>query len=425
MDPALAQVVEHQGLHGLQLLTPSLGFEDLEQLALRDEGSKMVLDAITGLGDYAKLPAFHSRLEDTLGVPIAIFATVSFADGQPHLYTADFDFKRRNVRLLHPPSVSWGNITDPTKCLVLGIVYEFDPSKPTKGKLEQPIKFCRRVLDEAPRGAVVHDCTSFSPGSNLVGPIIASFSFAECFAVGALAKPAIALSDRGLLRVPHVEVPDRVLQAWSGVIESSIGTGLAIEDPRKIFFTANIVDEGGSVVDVVASAHDFHCMSHLLECFNTATENGVKPITKPIVFCPTNKVARRCMAVFRALASQRVREAQERGDATTANLYSSIVSNHVFQSDCSAPGLGQTYEERKRLIWRFRGAVRAVLFNVDLLSTGVDIPCCDCTYLHSPSTVSGSTSRSLKPCDMTRFCVKALLGALLSINEREFYSIFY
>ena len=213
---------------------------------------------------------------------------------------------------------------------------------------------------EVPRGAVVHECTSFSPGNNLVGPIIANFSFAECFAVGALAKPNIALSERGLLRLPDLELPQRVLQSWSGIEYFNQGTetGLAIEDPRKFSFTANIIQEDGTDINITATAHDFHCMSHLLDCFNPDIGSGLKPITKPIVFCPNNKVARRCKAVFRALASQRVRAAQQLKDTATAALYKSIISEHVFQSDCSAPNQGQSYEERQRSIWRFRGAAQ-------------------------------------------------------------------
>ncbi len=394
-DPALAKAVDKYGLHGLQLLTPSLFFEDLEQLSLTDPGSEKVLDAITRVGDYSSTAGFHAQLEEDLAAPVAIFAVVPSASGQTNFYDVDFDFKVRNVRMLHSPSDCFNPISDPSKCLVLGIVSDVDPSKPMKRVQRQPIKFCRRVTNEAPRGPVFHDCTSFSPSTNLIGPIVASFSFAECFAAGALAKPAIALSDRGLLRLPRdLAVPNEVLQFWSGITESvntKEGTGLAIEDPRKVIFTVNITRDG-AIDSVTATAHDFHCMSHLLDCFNPSFESGLNAVMKPIVFCPNNKVARRCLVVFCALLSQRLREAEQRNDATTADIYRSIISDHVFQSDVSTPGLGQTYEERQLRIWKFRGAERAVLFNSDLLSTGVDLPCCDCTYLHSPSLVRANTA---------------------------------
>lgn len=143
------------------------------------------------------------------------------------------------------------------------------------------------------------------------------------------------------------------------------------------------------------------------------------------------------MAIFRALASQRAREALDREatrmeqdreartrDREDHDFYASIQTAHVFQSDASEPGLGQSSAWREQLvsvccvgivatatlpvspilaslklhlrcprpanpqISRFRREEHAVLFNADLLSTGVDIPCCDCTYLCMPSMAS-------------------------------------
>ena len=92
------------------------------------------------------------------------------------------------------------------------------------------------------RGAVVHDCTSFSPDDNLVGPVLASFSFADCFASRALAQPRIAMSDRGMLRLSSdtVERSRGFLEEWMGLREgcSKEGTGITIEDPRKLAFSA-------------------------------------------------------------------------------------------------------------------------------------------------------------------------------------------
>jgi hypothetical protein len=233
--------------------------------------------------------------------------------------------------------------------------------------------------------------------------VLASFSFAESFASGALAKPAIALSDRGLLRLPAGDdPPQRVLQAWAGVREApgaeEEDAGVVIDDPRKFYFAADFDRGGGEVRRVTASAHDFRCMAHLLELFDPPPGRGVRAIAKPIVFCPTNAVARRCLAVFLAMAAQRAREAEERGDARRAEIYRSIGAAHVFQSDTSAPGLGQSYERRQQLVWRFRGALRFALFNVDLLSTGVDLPCCDCAYQHSPSKVGSLVVEVFESC---------------------------
>ena len=237
------------------------------------------------------------------------------------------------------------------------------------------------------RGAVVHDCTSFSPDDNLVGPVLASFSFADCFASRALAQPRIAMSDRGMLRLSSdtVERSRGFLEEWMGLREgcSKEGTGITVEDPRKLAFSATF-DNG---TQLVGTAHEFHCMAHLLDLF-APKDASTMSVTHPIVFCPSNKIARRCLAIFEALAEQQAARAERGGDRRTADICASIVASHVYQSDVSLGGQGQSYERQQQRIWRFRGAERAVLFNVDLLSTGVDLPCCDCCYLLAPSKAS-------------------------------------
>lgn len=400
-DPALGKAVERHGLHGIQLLPRSLLFEDLQRVAARNDVLSDVfsdvLNVIRDMGSYSKVPAYAKTLEGRLGRPVAIFVVVPSASDQEGMYDVEFDFSGRNFRMLHEPTgnIKFEHLMDGS-CVVLGLL-----NGPT-GEVFSCVQFS---ADEPPMGAVVHDCTSFSPGTNLIGPILTRFSFAECFASGSLAKPGLALSERGLLRVPPGLRTDEVqplLQSWAGITRSKQGegTGVSIEDPRKVFLSSTDVrrrktrhggtgGHGGQerTHRVRASAHDFHCMNHLLDLFVcTVEDHGVKPVTKPIVFCPTNRVARRNLAVFCALADQRAATAEKEGNSELASVYDSIVAAHVFQSDRSAPQLRQSYQERQKLIWRFRAAERAVLFNDDVLSTGIDLPCCDCVYLLCPST---------------------------------------
>ena len=383
-DTALKKAVERHGLHGIQLLPGSLLFEDLERVAARNDIFSDVWKAIEENGSYFKEPAYREGLERRIGKSVAIFAVVPSASGEEGMYDVKFDFSRRNFRVLHEPieKIAMEHLVDST-CVVLGLYNS------PNGSVFSCVEF---TDDKPPVGAVVHDCTSFSPGTNLVGPILSKFSFAECFASGSLAKPGLALSDRGLLRVPPGLLTEQVqvlLQAWAGVTCSEEeSTGVSIEDPRKVFLSATVGPRQGGhgrqEQIVIASAHDFHCMNHLLDLFVcTEQEHRVRPITKAIVFCQSSQVARRCMAVFRVLANLRLEREPRRAD-----VYGSIVSAHVFQSDVSNRDLKQSYEVRRKLIWRFRGAKRAVLFNVDLLSTGIDLPCCDCVYLQCPSTNS-------------------------------------
>jgi hypothetical protein len=375
-DPGLASAVAITGLHGLQLLSPSLHFQPLEHIKNGEEktAAREVLDIISELDPDAT--GFYAKLEEALGKPLAVFEVVPGAappGAESRYYDVKYDYRRRDFCQRWSPSIG---LATEDNCVVLGAVRE-----------EDRWRFFRRVGPA--RGAAIHDCSDWSGHTNLVGPILSPYSFHSSFADGSLAKGRLAFATRGILRLPPASTPpQRVLQDWAGVkAETSDSAendaGVIIQDPRRYFFRANF----NNGQQVTASAHDFRCMAQLLNLFDDEGGAGAPAVTKAIVFCPNNEVARRCLRVFKAMITQRA--GLER-DAAKHAQFSSIVADHIFQSDSSAPGAGQPYERRQQLIWRFRRATRGVLFNVDLLSTGVDLPCCDCVFLHSPSKASYS-----------------------------------
>ena len=189
-----------------------------------------------------------------------------------------------------------------------------------------------------------------------------------------------------------------MLKSWLGVSLDQGASGgeeggICVQDPRKL--VCRVTLDSGEHGQVIGTAHELHAMAHLLDLFNPANEGigvgCVVPITHPIVFCPSNAIARKCLAIFKALAGQRAARAERQGDQPTRAMFKALAASagHVYQSDVSLGGAGQSYERQQRLIWRFRLDERAVLFNVDLLSTGIDLPCCDCAYQLMPTKVRG------------------------------------
>lgn len=402
-DPAVEAAVEQHGLHGFQLLSRCLRFE---RLAPDSEAARVIATL-----SAAPPNTFFYRLEDALGCPLTVFRTVPGAGGAGGSYDAAYDSSRQDFHMLHLPTAANRRITS-DNCIVLGMCGDFGSGSTV---------FSQRL--GAARGAAVHDSTSFAPASNLVGPILSTHSAYDCVLAGSLAPMRLAFAPRGPLCLPpdgEASAPTlRALRAWCGVAEEHgrDGPSVIVHDPRRYFFDATFDDDAR----VKASAHDFHCMAQLLDLFDPG--NGPSsaargpPIKKPIVFCPTNQVARRCMAVFKAMAAQRSREAAAAGDSMRAELFGSIGADHIFQSDVYAPGAGQSYARRQQLVWRYKGAARHVLFNRDLLSTGVDLPCCDCTFQHSPTKVQPCTIHACTAAARVDSIMIAA-GAALMIKKR-------
>ncbi|KAL4854330.1 hypothetical protein ACK3TF_004858 [Chlorella vulgaris] len=444
-DPALHSAAKKNGLHGLMLLSPSLLFRSLntnsacalpgDDQAVFDDGSSPELtigklrECLLAIQSNRELmftedstQSFFGELEKMLERPVACFYVTPsskwpsedkiksddsagntddtawpVADGDRstedeqrnylELFDAEFDWGRRNFKPVYSHTLASGGKLR-GEPLVLGLWHPEDSAW----------EFSLRVGPA--RGTVVHDSTSYLRNINLVGPILTSYSFAQCFRDNSLARPWLALSDNGVLRLPSHEVDrhQRSLRAWAGLSNEAAADDddkVIVQDPRKFFF--KLCASGSE--SVIGTAHDFHSMAHLLDLFTpiasvecgtggpgsaSGSSNGAGaipgvqrgPVMKAIVFCTSNVMARRCLHIFKTLAKAR------KLDITAAHVYQSDVT---LGTGGGSSGRGQTYERRQQLIWQFRSVERGVLFNVDLLSTGVDLPCCDCVYLHSPT----------------------------------------
>ncbi|WIA15725.1 hypothetical protein OEZ85_002345 [Tetradesmus obliquus] len=273
-DPALRDCVEMHGMHGLMLLSKSLEFKALDASDWDEDRMELVTclrELVQQIDSSTEDP--YNKLQAKLGQPLACFETIpspSEKRAAAGIFDAAYDFTRRDFCQLSTPKGKGEPV-------VLGVYRD-----EANGELVFSLR-----LGPA-RGPVVHDCTSFAPAENLVGPALSTFTFAECFESGALAKPRIALSARGILRLPQndAEALQEALYEWTGVRPSKKqdGGGVTIPDPRTVMFQPRF----SNGKKVVASAHDYHCAAHLLDLFNP-TDEGVVPVKKAIMFCPNNK----------------------------------------------------------------------------------------------------------------------------------------
>ena len=102
--------------------------------------------------------------------------------------------------------------------------------------------------------------------------------------------------------------------------------------------------------------------------------------SKIMVFCWRNEECRRCLALFKLLLEQRIEEAKDNREL--ADRLSEVHSAHIYAT-WTRNEVTEVMEERvqKRLLYQFKMGKIEVLFNANLLSTGIDIPCTDAVVL--------------------------------------------
>jgi superfamily II DNA/RNA helicase len=247
------------------------------------------------------------------------------------------------------------------------------------------------------RGLVVHDSTDCQRGRNLIGRALHTYTFGEAFAAEPriLARPAVATYVIDPLAIP-LAANDLSLNAvnaclgyevereWDAQAQRMVPTGVKVKSASKIFFEVLFNDlqvSGTAAPKVVVTMKEYAAMILVIRLL----EQG--QVRKPIVFCPSAASCRRSMALLRLLLRRHWR---------SHPLLANVGSGHVFQSATNyvmdADGNQQGEQEamplhvRHHLLGEFQSSESYVLFNTNLLSTGVDLPCCDGVVLVSPST---------------------------------------
>ena len=294
---------------------------------------------------------------------------------------------------------------------------------------------CMRRGDEQDvRGLVVHDSTDNDHGENLIGPALATYTFGEAFAEKdpqrILAQPAVAtyIIDPVSIPVARLDAPeheDAEFMDVDGITEDllsvehinaclgysiekqrdpetnrTVPVGVNVKNASKVFMKvlfADLQESGKDVPKVVVTLKEYTGMILVIRLL----EQG--QVRKPIVFCPSAASCRRCMALLRLLLRR------HSGASGENEHLEHVGSGHVFESateyalqdgEPRKSKATMSLHARKYLLGEFQSAQSYVLFNTNLLSTGVDLPCCDGVVLLSPSekkrTVLQRWGRSLR-----------------------------
>jgi hypothetical protein len=296
----------------------------------------------------------------------------------------------------------------------------------------------RRGDEDDVRGLVVHDSSDNQHVENLIGPALATYTFGEAFAEKnpkrILAQPKVAtyiidpvsipvgpqdsgipgedveMVDTNAVTGDHLSVEDiNVCLGYS--IETQhdpetnrmVPVGVNVKNASKVFIEvifSDLQESGKDVPKVVVTLKEYAGMILVIRLLE---REGQDQVRKPIVFCPSAASCRRCLALLRLLLRRHSRA--DGGDDRLEH----VGSGHVFESateyaledgEPKKSKATMSLHVRKHLLGEFQSSESYVLFNTNLLSTGVDLPCCDGVVLLSPSeknrTVLQRWGRSLR-----------------------------
>ncbi|KAL4542387.1 hypothetical protein Ndes2526B_g09352 [Nannochloris sp. 'desiccata'] len=436
-NPAVVKATKEAGLKGLQLLSDNLQFVSLEYLAEQRDaginGEREVADKI--LKVWKKKQSLIAVQEALKGYEMVVFnvepeltrgcCTCGLVEEEekvagklehsktcasllcpnkesdqgeklaehPHLYRAMFEGGNFAVADFYRGDSKRKISAD---CLVLGLYQDGNGME----------TLCLRK--GLARGISVHDSTEFGmfdpknpeqKVTNLVGKALYIFTFAEAFTCEPpiLAKPALAVYSLDPLALPldgdgeDGSIMERI-DSWLGIShetrksktdDNCMESGIVVKALNKV----NLQISFGPGKIITATAHDYASVMLLLRLFERDDDAGGGGIRKAIAFCPNASACRRTMALFRAVVDRRIGEAKKAFNGELAAKLSTIGTGHVYQTQTRDGNIlsEQPMYVRQQLIGEFLVSERYVLFNTNLLSTGVDFPCCDAVMLTSPT----------------------------------------
>lgn len=159
-------------------------------------------------------------------------------------------------------------------------------------------------------------------------------------------------------------------------------TGIRITNATRICFKLDFPEEGKRIH---ATGREYATVMLLIRLLK------LQVVKKPIVFCPSGLSCRRSMSLFKLMSRRHLD-----GDGDFDVPSSEIGCAHVFQSYIRSSGsddqepeeITQAMHVREHILGEFRSHERFVLFNTNLLSTGVNLPSCDAAVLVSPTSKS-------------------------------------
>lgn len=402
-DP-VNEIVEDVGLCGFQLLSDNLQFVPLDSAArLPQFQSADATELIQQLQDVASRltsgPSVDDFSEVLGGRQVVIFETrkeryrgmctcrreLSARGGSQckqhcaavlfpqesatvDMYKCNFDYWYRNFIAYDVPVVDDDDQKMSTDCVVLGWDKETQVLSVRLG---------------GPHGFACHDFTDFGTqnGTNLIGAPTFTYTFSEAFRSthNILARPFL-LTYR--LKVPSEPMNDARHERMKRIfgISAKQGTRGLLLDCKPLNKVGLQINFEVADSPITATTQDYATAVTIYRMIEQ------REASKIMVFCARNEDCRRCLALLHVLLRQRIEDAKSRGDEDLVRHLSDVRAAHIF-STWERKGTTEEMEERVKLklLHQFKMGKIEVLFNVNYLSTGLDIPCTDAVVLTSKS----------------------------------------
>ena len=280
-------------------------------------------------------------------------------------YKCNFDFCQKNFIAIDTP-VEEKLMPD---CVVLGW------DKETK---------VLSIRSDQARGFGCHDFTDFGVQNrtNLIGTPIFSYTFAEAFRSpdNILAKPFLLTYRLNLDIPPLTSMNEDMYNRLKSILGIEYRTlrrgrrrGQRIVTGKPLNAVSLQISFDGKS-SIAATAQDYATAMTIYRMIEQ------RQASKIMVFCWRNEECRRCLALFKLLLEQRIEEAKDNREL--ADRLSEVHSAHIYAT-WTRNEVTEVMEERvqKRLLYQFKMGKIEVLFNANLLSTGIDIPCTDAVVL--------------------------------------------
>ena len=256
------------------------------------------------------------------------------------------------------------------------------------------------IRDAPPRGMGCHDFSGFGveSGTNLIGNPVYTYTFAEAFRFHSsdgnriLARPCLVtykLNAPDEAQLNSLE-RERVVEKIFGVSKKLTKAGKEIHKAKEFKKISLHMNFSLSDAPITVTTHDYATVATIYRMIER------RQARKIIVFAGANNtVCRRVFALFTQFLRKRIEEAQRCGKHNLEQLLRRVHAAHYWSTWSCRIGDEETRETnaeikletrvRQKILQDYRMGDVEVLFNVNVLSTGVDLPCTDAVVLTSAS----------------------------------------
>lgn len=228
-----------------------------------------------------------------------------------------------------------------------------------------------------PKGLSLNDMSGLGV-NNRIGRVVFKLSYRECFEDNSLVRPS--LITLGSKTLSH----DRIFGYKRCLDEVFTSKGVVL-DPSRAEWNLTI-GEGQSSS---GKAHHFRSMKLLCDCL-VERDN----IRKVLVFCTNTDESKKCRAILESML--KARAGSEHPGANVEVHTDIIYSSESMDGEIIDI---MPYEKQQLALNRFcESPGKAVLFNVKLISIGVDLPSIDTVMILNPSKSQADITQKIGRC---------------------------